>query len=111
MGSVLLRYRGSLVALRLISLRCQSSDAIGGEADMPRPQAAYRSDATDLACVKTHTSAKCRKTILHQDVEPSGVQDLRLSDIQFLQNVSTSAASAGVLTQPRPIGDIGRTRT
>jgi hypothetical protein len=38
MGSVLLRYRGSLVALRLISLRCQSSDAIGGEADMPRPQ-------------------------------------------------------------------------
>src|SRR6266446_7980801 len=29
------------------SLLCQSSDAIGGEADMPRPPAPYRSDATD----------------------------------------------------------------
>src|SRR5262245_65093802 len=41
----------------------------------------------------------CRKkTILHQGIEPSGVQYLRLSNMQFLQNVSTSAASAGVLT-------------
>src|SRR5436305_13939828 len=41
--------------------RCQSSDAVGGEADMPRPPAPYRCDATDPGCVKTHTSAKCRK--------------------------------------------------
>src|SRR5262245_11098912 len=46
------------------------------------------------------------KTILNQGIEPSGVQYLRLSNMQFLQNVSTSAASAGVLTQPRPIADI-----
>ena len=46
------------------------------------------------------------KTILHQGIEHGGVQYLRLSNMQFLQNVSTSAASAGVLTQPRPKADI-----
>src|SRR6266436_6080505 len=51
----------TLLAPRVISLRCQSSDAIGREADMPRPPAPYRSDATDPGCVKTHTVAKCRK--------------------------------------------------
>jgi hypothetical protein len=60
----------------------------------------------DLACVKTHTPTKCRKIILHQGIEPSGVQYLRLSNMQFVQNVSTSAASAGVLTRPRPIAVI-----
>jgi isoquinoline 1-oxidoreductase subunit alpha len=39
--------RGQLPAPRVISLRCQSSDAIGGEADMPRPPAPYQSDAID----------------------------------------------------------------
>src|SRR5215472_7750965 len=62
----------------------------------------------DLACVKTHTSAKCRKNNSPSRLEPSGVHHLRLLDMQFLQNVSTSAASAGVLTQPRPIADIGK---
>src|SRR5262249_34535857 len=72
------------------------------------------------ACVKTHTSAKCRKNNSPSRLEPSGVNNspsrlepsgvhhLRLLDMQFLQNVSTSAASAGVLTQPRPIADIGK---
>jgi len=35
------------MARSAISLRCQSSDAVGGEADMPRPLAPYQSDATD----------------------------------------------------------------
>src|SRR5258707_7314336 len=30
-------------------------------ADMPRASRAYRCDAIDLGCVKTHTVAKCRK--------------------------------------------------
>src|SRR5262249_59940540 len=58
--------------------------------------------------VKTHTSARCRKNNSPSRLEPSGVQHLRLLDLQFLQNVSTSAASAGVLTQPRPGADITR---
>jgi hypothetical protein len=53
-------------------------------------------------------SRNVEKTILHQGIEHGGVQYLRLSNMQFLQNVSTSAASAGVLTQPRPIADKGR---
>jgi hypothetical protein len=35
------------LAPRVTSLRCQSSDAIGGKADTPRSQAPHRSDATD----------------------------------------------------------------
>jgi transcriptional regulator with XRE-family HTH domain len=51
------------------------------------------------------------KGLWHErSTEPSGVQYLRLSDMQFLQNVSTSAASAGVLTQPRPGADMDRDR-
>src|SRR5947209_1514404 len=50
-----------LVARRVVSLRCQSSNAIGREADMAPGSQAGRFDATDPGCVKTHTSAKCRK--------------------------------------------------
>src|SRR5262245_22467185 len=70
----------------------------------PTNQETHRTDsvmgqpmsALGLACVKTHTFAKCR----NQGIEHSGVQYLRLSNMQFLQNVCTSAPSAGVLTQP-----------
>src|SRR5512132_1928053 len=46
-GSVLLRRMSPLMAPRVTSLRCQSSDAIGGEADMPRASRACRSDEND----------------------------------------------------------------
>jgi hypothetical protein len=49
----------------------------------------------------------CRRGHSPSGIEPSGVRYIRLSDMQFLQNVSTSAVSAGVLTQPRPKADIG----
>ncbi len=45
-NACLLRCMSPFMAPRVVSLRCQSSDAIGGEADMPRPPAPYRSDAT-----------------------------------------------------------------
>jgi hypothetical protein len=43
----LLRCICRLLAPRVISLRCQSSDAIGGEADMPRSPAPCQSNAID----------------------------------------------------------------
>ena len=52
---------GTACAGRSLCRRCQSSEAIGGEADIPRTRRTCRSDVIDLACVKTHTSAKCKK--------------------------------------------------
>src|SRR5260221_9028983 len=50
-----------LMALSVISLQCRSWDAIGGKADIRRSRWLHRPDADDPACVKTRTSAKCRK--------------------------------------------------
>src|SRR5260370_31631906 len=50
-----------LLARRVSSQPNINSVAIGGEADMSRLPASYQSDATDPACVKTHTIAKCKK--------------------------------------------------
>src|SRR5260370_20333825 len=60
-GRICCSCSGPFLAPRVISLRCQSSDAIGGEADILRSHWACQSDVIDPACVKTHTSAKCRK--------------------------------------------------
>src|SRR5260370_20522813 len=45
----------------IIALQRPNSGAIGCKADMPGVRRAGRYDAIDRACVKTHTSAKCRK--------------------------------------------------
>jgi hypothetical protein len=74
-----------------------------GEADMDRGVASSASVANDLACVKTHTSAKCRK-----NNSPSRHRTLVVCSIFDSQICNSSkmflrlAASAGVLTQPRP---------
>src|SRR6266511_4350489 len=53
--------------IRVNSLRCQTSDAIGGEADMPRPPAPYRSDATDPQ--PTWGGVKCRSAAVSRHTE------------------------------------------
>ena len=61
-----------------------------------------RSAVNDPGCVKTHTVAKRRKTILQQGIEHCARSIIRLHDAQFLRNGSTCAAGAGVFAQPRP---------
>ena len=65
-----------------------------------------RSAVNDPGCVKTHTVAKCRKTILQQGIEHCARSIIRLHDAQFLRNGSTCAAGAGVFAQPRPSRDM-----
>src|SRR5262245_54715849 len=49
------------LALSVISLLRSDSVAFGCEADMRTVDRSNQSDVNDSGCVKTHTSAKCRK--------------------------------------------------
>src|SRR5215831_19890279 len=65
---------------------------------------------SDPACVKTHTIANVENTILRQGIEHRARSTIRLHGAQFLRDVSTCAAGAGVFAQPRPDSDIGHPR-
>jgi hypothetical protein len=56
----------------------------------------------DPACVKTHTIARnVENTILQQGIEHRARSTIRLHGAQFLRDVSTCAAGAGVFAQSR----------
>src|SRR5262245_25370199 len=69
------------VALSVISLLRSDSIAFGCEADTRTVDRSNQSDVNDPACVKTHTSAKCRKHNSPARHRTSRVQyDLTLRD-------------------------------
>jgi len=68
---------------------------------------AQRPVANDPGCVKTRTSAKCRKYNSTIRYSAESARDVWLHDAQFFRNASTSTERSGVFTRPRPICDIG----
>jgi hypothetical protein len=59
-----------------------------------------------LICVKIIHREKVENTILQHGIQPYVRSIISSHDAQFLQNVSTRAASVGVFTQPGPLAAI-----